>query len=109
MVLVKSLIVARGKEWTNCRPPPSSMAVTTPSSSPADHTSKNRGMRMIALHTDLKSLIKEAVTLGDAEAKGLQKKIGSKAAAPIFENVIELKSSRLNEWHEIPAGKEIRV
>ena len=73
-------------------------------------------------HGDLRSLIKnkdirgligglETVTLGDAEAKEVQKKTGSKtlpkqqttrAAAPIFEVIIELKRGRLNEWHIIP-------
>ena len=83
----------------------------------AAQTSKNRGVRMIAsAHGDLRSLIKnrdirgligglETVTLGDAEAKELQKKNGSKtiqkqlttrAAAPIFDVIIELKRGRLN-------------
>lgn len=89
----------------------------------AAQTSKNRGVRMIAsAHGDLRSLIKnkdirgligglETVTLGDAEAKEVQKKTGAKmlpkqqttrAAAPIFEVIIELKRGRLNEWHIIP-------
>lgn len=88
----------------------------------AAQTSKNRGVRMIAsAHGDLRSLIKnkdirgligglETVTLGDSEAKELQRKTGSKtfpkqlttrAAAPIFEIIIELKRGRLNEWHII--------
>merc|ERR1711957_1022406 len=89
----------------------------------AAQTSKNRGVRMIAsAHGDLRSLMKnkdirgligglETVTLGDGEAKDLQKKNGSKtiqkqlttrAAVPIFDTIIELKRGRLNEWHVIP-------
>ena len=89
----------------------------------AAQTSKNRGVRMIAsAHGDLRSLMKnmdirgligglETVTLGDAAAKKAQKKSGSKAiekqmtsraAAPIFEVIIEVKRGRLNEWHIIP-------
>jgi len=89
----------------------------------AAQTSKNRGVRMIAsAHGDLRSLIKNkdirgligginTVTLGDAEAKKAQKRNGSKAidkqltaraAAPIFDVIIEVKRDRLNEWHIIP-------
>lgn len=89
----------------------------------AAQTSKNRGVRMIAsAHGDLRSLMKnkdirgligglETVTLGDGEAKDLQKKTGAKtlqkqlttrAAVPIFDTIIELKRGRLNEWHVIP-------
>ncbi|KAL7534790.1 hypothetical protein ACHAXR_006084 [Thalassiosira sp. AJA248-18] len=88
----------------------------------AAQTSKNRGVRMIAsAHGDLRSLIKnkdirgligglETVTLGDTEAKDLQKKSGSKsiqkqlttrATSPIFEIIIELKRGRLHEWHVV--------
>ena len=94
----------------------------------AAQTSKNRGVRMIAsAHGDLRSLIKnkdirgligglETVTLGDVEAKELQKKSGSKvlqkqlttrAAAPIFEIIIELKRNRLHEWHITNAAKAV--
>ena len=89
----------------------------------AAQTSKNRGVRMIAsAHGDLRSLMKnndirgligglETVTLGDAEAmkaqkkngsKAIEKKMTSRAAAPIFEVIIEVKRGRLNEWHIIP-------
>ncbi|KAL7476132.1 hypothetical protein ACHAW6_002011 [Cyclotella cf. meneghiniana] len=88
----------------------------------AAQTSRNCGVRMIAsAHGDLRSLIKnkeirgflgglKTVMLGDAEAKGLQKKNGSKtinkqltlrAATPIFDIIIELKRGRLHEWHVI--------
>ena len=52
----------------------------------------------------------ETTTLGDVEAKDRQKKTGSKtlektlttrAAAPIFEVIIELKRGRVNEWHVV--------
>eukprot|EP00804_Cyclotella_cryptica_P013148 CCRYP_019649-RA/>CCRYP_019649-RA protein AED:0.30 eAED:0.27 QI:0/0/0/1/1/1/2/0/555 len=88
----------------------------------AAQTSQNRGVRMIAsAHGDLRSLVKnkelrgligglETVTLGDDEAKALQKKSGSqtikkqmtlRAAAPIFDIIIELKRGRLHEWHVV--------
>ena len=88
----------------------------------AAQTSKNRGVQMIAsAHGDLRSLLKnkeirgligglETTTLGDVEAKDRQKKTGSKtlektlttrAAAPIFEVIIELKRGRVNEWHVV--------
>ena len=88
----------------------------------AAQTSKNRGVRMIAsAHGDLRSLLKnketrgligglETTTLGDAEAKQLQKKTSSttlqktlttRAASPIFEVIVELKRGRLNEWHVV--------
>jgi hypothetical protein len=55
-------------------------------------------------------VIKEAVTLSDAYNKPrVQKKNWSKAAAPVFDNVIELKRRALDGWHKIPAGREIRV
>jgi hypothetical protein len=65
---------------------------------------------------DIRGLIGglETVTLGDAAAKKAQKKSGSKAiekqmtsraAAPIFEVIIEVKRGRLNEWHIIPNAK----
>ena len=89
----------------------------------AAQTSQNRGVRMIAgAHGDLRSLMKnkelrgligglETVTLGDEEAKELQRKTGSRvikkqlttrAAFPIFDVIIELKRGRLNEWHIVP-------
>eukprot|EP00956_Cyclotella_meneghiniana_P042857 scaffold249335_cov52-Cyclotella_meneghiniana.AAC.1 len=93
----------------------------------AAQTSKNRGVRMIAsAHGDLRSLIKnkdlrgliggvETVTLGDTEAAKLQQKNGTKtiqkslttrAAAPIFEIIIELKRGRLHEWHVVTNSAE---
>lgn len=95
----------------------------------AAQTSKNRGVRMIAsAHGDLRSLMRnkdlrgligglETVTLGDAEAKELQKKTGSKtiqksltkrSASPIFDVIIELKRNRLHEWHVVTnVGKAV--
>ena len=88
----------------------------------AAQTSKNRGVRMIAsAHGDMKCLLKnkdirglvgglETVTLGDAEAKALQKKRGLKelqkqvtvrAGPPSFDIVVELKRGKLHEWNII--------
>jgi len=88
----------------------------------AAQTSKNRGVRMIAsAHGDMRSLLKnkdirglvgglETVTLGDAEAKALQKKRGLKelqkqvtvrAGPPSFDIVVELKRGKLHEWNII--------
>ena len=89
----------------------------------AAQTSKNRGVRMIAsAHGDLRSLMKNrelrgligglaTTTVGDMEARRMRKKTGGdilqkqvtqRAAAPIFETIIELRRGRLDEWHIIP-------
>ncbi|KAL3786458.1 hypothetical protein ACHAW5_003525 [Stephanodiscus triporus] len=86
------------------------------------------GVRMIAsAHGDLRSLIKNkdirgligginTVTLGDAEAKIAQKKkwmkaidkqLTARAAAPIFDVIIEVKRDRLNEWHKFQMQRKL--
>ena len=88
----------------------------------AAQTSKNRGVRMIAsAHGDMRSLLKnkdirglvgglETVTLGDEEAKALQKKRGLKelqkqvtvrAGPPVFDIIVELQRGKLHEWNII--------
>jgi stage III sporulation protein SpoIIIAA len=88
----------------------------------AAQTSKNRGVRMIAsAHGDMRSLLKnkdirgliggiETVTLGDEEARALQKKKGLKelrkqvtarAGPPVFDIIIELHRGKLHEWNII--------
>jgi len=88
----------------------------------AAQTSKNRGVRMMAsAHGDMRSLLKnkdirglvgglETVTLGDEEAKALQKKLGLKvlqkqvtvrSGPPVFDIIVELQRGKLHEWNVI--------
>ena len=69
-------------------------------------------MKCLLKNKDIRGLVGglETVTLGDAEAKALQKKRGLKklqnqvtvrAGPPVFDIVVELQRGKLHEWNII--------